>query len=446
MASVSGSEPAIEGAPLRNASTAETTSLSRGVPSAPGGQAGAQSSDAALEDRALRLEQLEVARKLYQEYPHSDAAFLMGLVSNVQGDTDAAIRYWEEDTRLESEAVPLHDRAEAYSNLGELFKGTGDFAKAEAMLAESLRLKPRLETQVALATVYYTQGRMEECLQTLGTGNLGSYQGCLLRGQAYQRLGRLENARRDYEASLQLNSKAAEAYYGLAMTCARLGEEAKADEYRRAFEGLKSDRQAMGRQMRAEYDPLLTTRQSLAMTHTEAGKVYLAHARPDMAEKVWLRAAEAEPANPECRFQLVMLYQKARRNQDALRFSLEMIQAEPTNAFHYLGLGNLRVRLRQPAEAEAAFKKATELAPRRAEGYFALAQFYVRTGTNLTEAVRLSQQAVELAPIAPHYGILAEAQAKNGNKPAARRAIEKACELAPENLMYRKFRAALPPE
>ncbi len=424
----------------------EPTAFSRGVPGQPGVQSSTTAVDSALEDRALREEQLRAARQLYQEYPRSDAAFLMGLVSNVQGDTDAAIRYWEEDTRLESDLVRLHDRAQTYSNLGDVFKGTGDFQKAEAMLVESLRLKPRLETRVALATVYYAQGRMEDCLGALGEGSLESYQGCLVRGQACQRLGKLEQAKRNYEAAIRLNAKSAEAYYGLAMTCARLGEQAKADEYRKAFGAVKSERQTMGRQMRAEYDPLLTTRQSLALTHTEAGKVYLAHGKPDMAEKLWLRAAEVEPRDTACRFQLVMLYQKARRNQEALRFSLEMIQAEPTNAFHYLGLGNLRVRLRQPVEAEAAFKKATELAPRRAEGYFALAQFYVRASTNLAEAVRLSQQAVDLAPIAPHYGILAEAQAKNGDKPAARRAVEKACELDADNPMYRKLRASLQPE
>jgi tetratricopeptide (TPR) repeat protein len=138
-----------------------------------------------------------------------------------------------------------------------------------------------------------------------------------------------------------------------------------------------------------------------------------------------------------------MLYQKAKRNQEALRLCQEMIRAEPANSSHYLGLGNLHARLKQYAEAEAAFRKATELAPERSEGFFALAQFYVQTKTNLTEAVRLSQQAVNLAPAAPHYYILSQACAGKGDLPAARAAIEKACELDPRTPQYQNWRAAL---
>jgi len=162
-----------------------------------------------------------------------------------------------------------------------------------------------------------------------------------------------------------------------------------------------------------------------------------------MAERLWRRAAEVDPAHTACRFQLVMLYQKAGRNQEALQFCREMVRAEPTNGFHYLGLGNLHARLNQYAEAEAAYRKATELAPERVEGCFALAQFYVQANTNLTEAVRLSQRAVSLAPVAPHYYVLSRACAKNGARAAARAAIERACELDPQNPQYRTLRVSL---
>ena len=405
---------------------------------------GSKTNNPAQQDRDLREEQLLVARQLYQEWPRSDAVFVMGMVCHQQGDIDGAIRYWEEETRLDPATVQLHDRAEAFSNLGDVLLEKGEYEKSAAMLHESLRLNPtHTETHYRLAHLFYVQGQLEDCLRELADGKVESAKGYGLRGQACQRLGNLEEARQNFETALRLNPKYAEACYGLAMVCARLGKPDEAEEYRRRFSTLQSQHQVMGRQIRADFNPLATTRRSLAETHTAAAWVYLNHGQPDLAEKLWLRAAAVDPANTACRFQLVMLYQKARRNQEALRLCQEMIRAEPANNSHYLGLGNLHARLKQYAEAEAAFRKATELAPARPEGFFALAQFYVQTKTNLTEAVRLSQQAVNLAPAAPHYYILSQACAGKGDLPAARAAIEKACELDPRTPQYQNWRAAL---
>jgi Flp pilus assembly protein TadD len=164
-----------------------------------------------------------------------------------------------------------------------------------------------------------------------------------------------------------------------------------------------------------------------------------------MAEKLWRRAAEVDPANTASRFQLVMLLQGAGRNQEALQVCQEMVRAEPTNGFHYLGLGNLHARLNQPVAAETAYRKALELVPDRAETAFALAQFYLQADTNLSDAVRLSQRAVRLAPIALHYYVLSRACAKSGDGAAARSAIEQACALDPQNPQYRKLRDSLAP-
>lgn len=150
-----------------------------------------------------------------------------------------------------------------------------------------------------------------------------------------------------------------------------------------------------------------------------------------------------DSANTACRFHLLMLCQRAGRNREALPVCEEMIRAEPTNAFHRISLGNLYTRLGQTAEAGAAFQEAFTLAPRRPETCFALAQFYLRSGTNLTEAAKLAQQAVELAPAPPHYYLLSRVQAKAGDRSAARAAIARACELAPQNREYQTWRRAL---
>jgi tetratricopeptide (TPR) repeat protein len=227
------------------------------------------------------------------------------------------------------------------------------------------------------------------------------------------------------------------------MTCAQLGDVAKAEQHRRRFQELKAELQTAGRQVRADYRPLALTRRSFAETHTHVGWVYLSCKQADRAERVWLRAAEVDPTNTSARFQLVMLCQRAQRNEEALRFCEEMVRAEPRNGSHYLGLGNLNQRLKRTATAEQAFRRAVELAPERAESHFALAQFYVQGRTNATMAVALAEKAVTLAPLPPHYYMLSRAHALAGDWAAARAAIAEARKRDPQNAQYRQLEQAL---
>jgi superkiller protein 3 len=121
-----------------------------------------------------------------------------------------------------------------------------------------------------------------------------------------------------------------------------------------------------------------------------------------------------------------MYYQKAGRNEEALRMCQEMIRAEPTNGLHYIGLGNLCARLGRRPEAEAAYRQAVDLAPDRPETHFALGQYYLQSNSNLVAAVRLAQEAVKLAPRAPHYYLLGRVCARTGDRSGALAAIEKA--------------------
>ncbi len=422
-----------------------SAALSRGAPAPAAVSADAPSPSMEQQDRALRDEQLAAARQLYAELPSNlDAAYVAGYVCNEQGDSTSAIRYWEEAARLEPSLGRLFDRATACYSVGYAWLLREDYGKALPFLREAVRLNPRRqEAHYRLAHALFLQGTLEECLRVLGEGKVETALAYRLRGQAHQQLGQFQEAKRSYETAVRLSPGLAEAYYGLATTCARLGETAKADEYRRTFDALKSQGQAMGRQARTDFDPLAITRRSLAQTHTEIARVYLANGRPQKAEALLLRAAEADPANTACRFQLVMLYQQAQRNEEALRFSQEMVRAEPRNAFHHLAAGNLHLRLKQATQAEAAFKRVIELAPDRAEGYFALAQMYVQARAHAVEARQLAERAVSLAPSPVNHYVLSQACALGGDLPAATAAIERACELDAQNPQYQQWRSTL---
>ncbi len=403
------------------------------------------SGEAAQKDRALREEQLRAARELFEAFPRDpDAVYVTGYVSHEQGDTASAIRYWEEMIKPEFGATRLYDRADALYNLGYTYLLREDYDKAISFLRESIRLNPRRqEAHYRLAHALFLKGTMEECVRVLDEAKIDAPLAHRLRGMANQQLGKLEDAKKDYESAVRLNPDLAEAYYGLAMVCARLGDRVKADECRKKFEALKSQDDAAGRQARTEFDPLAITRRSFARTHTEIGRVYLLRGQPRKAEELFLRAAEVDPDNTGCRFQLIMLLQQRQQNQEALRFAQEMVRAEPRNAFHYLAVGNLQARLRQRAEAESAFKKVIELAPGRPEGYFALAQLYLQGDIQLSEALRLARRAVELSPSPVNYYVLSQACARNGDLQGAVAAIEKACELDPGNQQLQGWRSRL---
>ena len=412
------------------------------TPAAPGAQV---ADDAAARlDRELRAEQLRAAQELYRQFPQGRAAFVLGLASNEQGDAEAAIRYWREYLQLPAGQVPPRDRAEACASLGTVLKAKGEMTEAAALMEEALRLQPRRpETAVALAQLYFIEGRVDDARLVLDQAGAESATAQVLRGHLAQRANRLEEARRFFEEGIRRDPTSAEAWYGLAMVRTALGDEAGATEARNRFQTLKREQQTEGRQMRADYDPVAITRHSLAETHTQVGLVYLQAGDRARAESIWARGAQIDTNNTAIRFQLLMLYQQSHRDREALRVCEEMIAAEPRVGSHYLALGNLQVRLRDPAAAERAFRKSIELAPNRPEGYFALAQFYLARPTRAAEALPLAERAVALAPAAPHHYMVARAKAAVGDAVGARAAVAKAIELDAQNPQYRAFLANL---
>jgi len=346
------------------------------------------------EDRKLREEQLSAALEMARDFPDSDnAMYLAGLVHNEQGDSSRAVEYWERAAALDSR------RADVYNSLGYAALLKEENEKAAKYFRKAIRCDPSLtEARVRLAQALLSDGGIEEAAGVLEKIERKSAQAHRLLGQAYQHLRKFERAKREYLAALKLNPGFAEALYGLAVTCARLGERDEAVRYRKLFNELKSEYQKIGRRKRSIWNPLAITRVSVAHTHTDVGRVYFSQGKPGRAVELWKRAADLDPSNTRCRALLAGLYLRQGHVAEALSLYEELTRIKPREALFFLYCGNLYARRKRFKEAEGAFKKVTELEPGRPEGYFALAKLYLETGGDRGAALRAIKTAVRLDP------------------------------------------------
>jgi tetratricopeptide (TPR) repeat protein len=150
------------------------------------------------------------------------------------------------------------------------------------------------------------------------------------------------------------------------------------------------------------------------------------HIRAALAQKPDVRLAH---------FNLALIAEQRREFDQALELYQREIDTQ-ANAFKAaFNLGRLHEQLGNSREQEAAFRKAIELNPRFAEGYFYLAKLYLDQNRQLDEAIALARRGLEIGPqsdYAPlgHY-VLADIYSRRGMHAAAEqeaargRALEK---------------------
>ncbi|MHC4736682.1 MAG: tetratricopeptide repeat protein, partial [Planctomycetota bacterium] len=124
---------------------------------------------------------------------------------------------------------------------------------------------------------------------------------------------------------------------------------------------------------------------------------------------------------------------------DALQIYGKVSQIEPDNIISRWNTGVISMQLKQFDNAEKVFKKVITLAPKFSGGYRELAHFYLKTGTNFSEAMKLAKTAVLLEETADNYFILSWAYDKNGDVVNAVSALKRAAELDPGNSQYQRM-------
>ena len=419
-----------------------------GVPQEAGASAGAGpvSADAtkpvALDEGALKAEQRAVAAALVDAYPDDpEAVLLLALICRKQADVAAARKCLERCLELSPNFAP------AYNHLGWLLIDVREYEKALEVFRKGVDRVPEAAClRFGAGRTLMDLGRHAEAVEAFQKAveldpRASEYDSAL--GEAYLKLKDFERARKAGEAALAAQPVFNRAYWVLASAYAGLGEEDKAQACRSKFGDLdKQDREGE-RLWRLEHSDAALAAGNAAFTHTDIGRIYLRHGAADKARDLWRRAGELAPSYLVSRVELAKLSLDTGQAAPALAVCEEIIRIDTTSALGYLYKGHALAALNRPDEAEKAFRKAIDLAPGRAEGYSALAMFYLKAGREPTEAKLLALTAVRLEPSAAHLSVLGQACARNGDKAGAQAALERARKLDPRDPQVQKAYEAL---
>lgn len=119
--------------------------------------------------------------------------------------------------------------------------------------------------------------------------------------------------------------------------------------------------------------------------------------RFDDAERMYKRALEVEPNNPDALHLLGLIEHKRGRNDEALGLIERAIQAKPREPTFHTNLGQVLRSLNRPADAVAAQRRAIELDPRLAEAHsnLACALYDLK---QFDEAEAAARRAIQLNP------------------------------------------------
>lgn len=389
-------------------------------------------------DRALRQEQIDVARRLVKALSkNANALFLLAMAYQEQGNNPEATRYLHECLELEP------TRADAYDQLGRIAQQEGKHDSAVEYFQKALQYDPKLTgLYYRLGQAYRSCDKPDEAITAMER----SAELFPLAPESYVALGELylqkqdyEAAKQNYEAAVERDPNQSKPYYGLATACARLRQSDQAILYRQKFKDVEAKERDVAKRQRATFDPLQVTCQSVAHTHTDVARVLSANERPVLAEQLWRRAAQLDPNNTTCCFNLADYYLRLKRFDEALDWYLQVTRSQPDNGPAHFFLGHVFEELGRHAEARDAYETVIKVSPERPEGFLALARFLWERSGDLKRTRELVQRAVVLAPVAANYSFLSQVCLKAGDREAALAAARKAIQLAPQNPEYRRL-------
>ncbi|MHC4394227.1 MAG: tetratricopeptide repeat protein [Planctomycetota bacterium] len=329
----------------------------------------------------LKKEELKLAEQLIREFPNSEVPLvLMGDLQVNRGNSTDGMIFWKKALRLNP------NLPDVYCKMAQLASGREEFDKAIELWKKALEINPIMRgvhSDIAKAFMWlgkYTEAIAEakEEIKISPRSAISYY----LLGQGYSQLQEYDKAKRYYERVIELNPNHPNANYGLAGIYIRLKQRDKAKEYMAVYKEWKDGRvKSVWDVDKAGYD-LVNSLKSLGTLCMNSDRLY-------------------------------RRMKKERKAEELLK------------------------------NVEKMFHKAITLAPNQpyiqAYMHRELALVYLRMKRKLAEAQKLAKKAVGFESTAANYYVLCRAFDMNGDSANAQSAIEKAIELAPDNLIYKRM-------
>ncbi|HIQ21286.1 MAG TPA: tetratricopeptide repeat protein, partial [Planctomycetes bacterium] len=388
-----------------------------------------------LEPEDVVAEAGRVVEHLLECFPRNvDAWEVKARFHDWLGQSDKAVATWQECLD--------RDRYYAYAwvGLASTALRKGEFARAEEFARQAVDCDAsNFQARAILAQALLHQGRPQEASDVLDAFVQVDprSQGHYLLGEAYYQLGQYEKARAHYRAATELYGDYAEAYHGLAEACRRLGREEEASRAMERFRSFTRPERFARRVRGMARSDLEALSAGAAVLYSDAGRLYLLGGRARDAEALWRRAAELDPKHVGCRQSLAFVCRREGRLREAIGWLEQLAALEPANPSYPLEIGGLWEQLFEYEAAERAFRRALRIDPEGAPAYAALAALLLKRKDDTEEAIQLAKAAVQHAPTAAHYALLASACQAGGQTEPAREAIQRAMKLDPANQRYR---------
>jgi tetratricopeptide (TPR) repeat protein len=393
-------------------------------------------SESKLSVASLNEEELEVARQLIRDYPNdSTPVGFLGNVYSKHGMNKEAVRYWEESLRLEPNRADTYDAMATVAFSRQEYDRAFELARKAVGLNPSLTLSRRraAESLIALGRLREASEVLHEALNAAPRDAEIHY----MLGSVSAQLEDLDAAKKDYEAALEIDPRHAQACYQLFVVNSRLNLPDEAKVYRERFVRLRSETRDASQKWVNDYDDLQLLRKQVAATCDTAARYYRAHQNPARAKELWLRAAALDPKYVGTLLQLAVAYGQEGQTPEAVELCKQAEALAPQDPTVHLSVGVLGAKFRRFNVAEAALRKACELAPENASAARLLSQVLLESNGNATEAVEFARKAVDLEPSAENYYVLGATEARRGNLAAAVAASRRAVDLAPTGQKYR---------
>jgi tetratricopeptide (TPR) repeat protein len=198
-------------------------------------------------------------------------------------------------------------------------------------------------------------------------------------GHAFFQLGRMADAKSEFEAVLRLNPAYPEAHYNLGSALLELG---------RAPE-------AIGR-----LEEAIRLKPTHANAHNNLGSALLQTGRPADAIKEYEEALRLNPNHPKAHYNLATALLEMGRQPEAIRELEATLRVNPADTKAHNNLGNLLYEMGRTMEAVAQFEEALRIDPGYANAHNNLGTVLFQIG-RLTEAIRHHAEAVRLEPNSP---------------------------------------------